>query len=44
MMILRSLDSVNAALGKLKPYSTTPEAGKEFYGQKLKNIKTSYSR
>ena len=43
-MLLHSLHNVNAALGKLKPYSTTPEAGKEFYGQKLKSIKTSYGR
>lgn len=43
-MILDSVDSVNAALANLQPYSTTPDAGKDIYGQKLKGFKTQFGR
>lgn len=35
---------INSALDKLKPYATTPDAGKEFYGPKLKGIADQYGR
>eukprot|EP00171_Calliarthron_tuberculosum_P000642 IDg642t1 len=43
-MVGRSLDDVKRALANLKSYTSTPEAGKEMYGQKLRGIHDQFGR